>query len=850
MPVTTLLHRDHELAFLADGLRGIHDGRPAVLLIQGPRGSGKTALLRSALACAPEHTLILRARCHDAEREFGLAMVRQLFDPLLERAGDGPSPDEFAAEQLRSTVAEATVSDRAAHNLLASLFQVIRSRAAVKPVIIAIDDLTSADPPSMRWFSFVARRLDGLPVALVATLDTDTDAAEDLAELASLPYARLVQPRPLCQTCAAEWVAQELGAPLDSELAAACHTVSLGNPQVLRELANRLAAQCICPGSPRLDAVLEIGAATLSDTVLDWLGSRHPDAAELLTGLAVLSPDADMATAAILVGQGEFLAARARDVLRQIGLIAAEPPDQIRHELIRTAVLSRLPAAARLELHTRSARLLVQLGAPARQTAEHLMSLGVTGQPWASSVLRDAAREAAGSGEWEFAARYLYQALVEAPDLTVNLDLVGQLGAVELHRDIAACTRHMITVATTASGPAQRAQALIPFLSPVLVANSSTAVSAFVDTALAVAGTRATPRDLLLRFSTQALLSGHRAGMRRSLRMLRRGDTDPVARGFLAGLAAMVAAGDGRPELAIRLATRSIRDDDPGGADVRLLGAALALSWSGRPEATLTLVGQLIEATTEQNHPAERGMCLIVRSDIGYRLGRWPQALADAREAMRITAAVNAPGLRVAARACAARVLIRQGRVDLARRLIAVRAPPDLHPLVRAVVLQAAGMMAAADGDHAEALRLFLECGHRLAVCGIANPACVPWRAHAAEAYRALGEYAAARTIASGSPGAVPARAAHPSGRPINTGAAGGPGQDAGRDAGMDAKKPVRLTAGEMRVIELVLQGMSNLMVADRLVLSKRTVDTHLGRVYRKLGISGRAELAAAVERL
>jgi DNA-binding CsgD family transcriptional regulator len=66
----------------------------------------------------------------------------------------------------------------------------------------------------------------------------------------------------------------------------------------------------------------------------------------------------------------------------------------------------------------------------------------------------------------------------------------------------------------------------------------------------------------------------------------------------------------------------------------------------------------------------------------------------------------------------------------------------------------------------------------------------------------------------------------------------------------MDAKKPVRLTAGEMRVIELVLQGMSNLMVADRLVLSKRTVDTHLGRVYRKLGISGRAELAAAVERL
>ena len=837
MPVTKLLHRDRELAVLSGALRGIYDGQPAVLLIQGPRGSGKTALLRSALASAPEHVLMLRARCHATEHEFGLAMVRQLFDPLLERSGDGPSPEEFAAEQLRATVAEATVSDRAEHNLLASLFQVIRFRAAAKPVIIAIDDLTSADPLSARWFNFVARRLDGLPVAMIATLDTD--AAEDTAaELASLPYAKLVRPGPLCETCAAEWVAQELGAPLDSELAAACHIVSLGNPQVLRELANRLATRCICPGSPRLDAVLEIGAATLSDTVLDWLGSRHPDEADLLIGLAVLGPNADVATAAVLVGQGEFLAVRARDVLRRIGLLAAEPPDRIRHELIRTAVLTRLPAATRSDLHTRSARLLTQLGAPARQTAEHLMSLGVTGKPWASGILRDAAREAARSGEWEFAARYLYQALVEAPDLTIDLDLVGQLGAVELHRDIAACTRHMITVATAASGPAQRAQALTPFLSPVLVANSSAAAGAFVDAALAVAATRATPRDLLLRFSTQALLAGRRAGMRRSLRMLHRGDTDPAARGFLAGLAAMVAAGGGRPELAIRLATRSIRDDDPGGTDVGVLGSALALSWSGRAEAALALVGQLIEVTAEQHHSGERGMCLMVRSDIGFRLARWPEALADAREAMRVTAAVNAPGLRVAAQACAARALIRQGRVDVARRLITVLPPQDLHPLVRAIVLQAAGMVAAADGDHAEALRLFLECGHRLAVCGIANPACVPWRTHAAEAYRALGEYAAARTIASRSSGTTQARAAHPGGRPVTAGPAGVAG------------KPVRLTAGELRVIDLVLQGMSNLMVAERLVLSKRTVDTHLGRVYRKLGIVGRSELAAAVERL
>jgi DNA-binding CsgD family transcriptional regulator len=60
-------------------------------------------------------------------------------------------------------------------------------------------------------------------------------------------------------------------------------------------------------------------------------------------------------------------------------------------------------------------------------------------------------------------------------------------------------------------------------------------------------------------------------------------------------------------------------------------------------------------------------------------------------------------------------------------------------------------------------------------------------------------------------------------------------------------KAPARLSAGERRVVDLVLEGLSNLEVAERLCLSKRTVDTHLGRVYRKLGIRGRPELASAV---
>ncbi|MFE1173217.1 AAA family ATPase [Streptomyces sp. NPDC058773] len=55
------------------------------------------------------------------------------------------------------------------------------------------------------------------------------------------------------------------------------------------------------------------------------------------------------------------------------------------------------------------------------------------------------------------------------------------------------------------------------------------------------------------------------------------------------------------------------------------------------------------------------------------------------------------------------------------------------------------------------------------------------------------------------------------------------------------------LTAGEARVCTLAAQGHSNKQIAELLVVSLRTVETHLTGAYRKLGISGRPHLAAAM---
>jgi DNA-binding CsgD family transcriptional regulator len=58
----------------------------------------------------------------------------------------------------------------------------------------------------------------------------------------------------------------------------------------------------------------------------------------------------------------------------------------------------------------------------------------------------------------------------------------------------------------------------------------------------------------------------------------------------------------------------------------------------------------------------------------------------------------------------------------------------------------------------------------------------------------------------------------------------------------------IRLTTREVEVAELACTGLTSAQIGRQLYLSARTVDTHLGRVYRKLGVSNRTVLAQLVD--
>src|SRR4051794_32440533 len=82
-----VLERDAELAELGDAVSRARAGEGGLIVVEGPAGIGKSALI----AAAREHAeglgaRQLRARGGELEHDFAFGVVRQLFEPVLAEA--------------------------------------------------------------------------------------------------------------------------------------------------------------------------------------------------------------------------------------------------------------------------------------------------------------------------------------------------------------------------------------------------------------------------------------------------------------------------------------------------------------------------------------------------------------------------------------------------------------------------------------------------------------------------------------------------------------------------------------------------------------------------------------------
>src|SRR6266545_3247346 len=97
-PTEPLLERNEELARIESALAEARTGRGTFVVIEGPAGIGKTALLAAARTAAADGGMrVLRSRGTELERDCAFGVVRQLFEPPLADASEVERADLLQA---------------------------------------------------------------------------------------------------------------------------------------------------------------------------------------------------------------------------------------------------------------------------------------------------------------------------------------------------------------------------------------------------------------------------------------------------------------------------------------------------------------------------------------------------------------------------------------------------------------------------------------------------------------------------------------------------------------------------------------------------------------------------------
>jgi predicted ATPase len=413
-----LLEREAELAELDGLVAEAADGRGRLVLIEGPAGIGKSGLLAGLRERAGGELRVLAARASELEREFAFGVVRQLLEADVGERRDVALAG--AAAPAAGVFAGQTAADGeggAQFAALHGLYWLTLNLAAERPLLLAVDDLQWCDRPSLRFLAYLARRLDGAPVLVAATLRSNeppTDPAL-LGEIVNDPATLPLRPGPLSAGAVTDLVRERLGAGADPTFCAACHAATGGNPLLLRQLLRTLEAEGVRPDAAHVDAVRSVGPRAVASTVLLRLARLPGDAAAVTRAVGVLGESAKLPVVAALAGLDEPAVAAATGALVRAEILRPDAPLGFVHPLVRDAVYHELSPAERELEHERAARTLRDHGAPAEQVAAQLLMAPPRGERWVAELLEAEGRAALRRSAVESAVAYLGRALEEPP---------------------------------------------------------------------------------------------------------------------------------------------------------------------------------------------------------------------------------------------------------------------------------------------------------------------------------------------------------------------------------------------------------------------------------------------------
>ncbi len=333
-----LLERDASMAALDELLAAVAEtgGPGRLVFLGGQAGVGKTTLLG----------------------EFGARLTQ----PIAVRRGNADNITTPAAlgvwVEAVPELGEGFRGSATAHR--PDLLRHLRSALAPGPAVVVLEDVHWADRASLELLTFVGRRLRDLPALIIATYRSDEvtgrhPLAVVMGDLATAPGVSRMSLEPLSIDGVGQLV-RAAGSPVD---AGDLFRSTGGNPFYVTE-------------------VIAAGGSGLPASVRDAVSARtsrlSAPAAEILTAAAVLGQRVDVTTLVAVSGQTD--AAVDECVLSGV-LVGDGEGLAFRHEIARVAVEEALLPGLRRDLHARALTTLRGQGSTDdRRLAYHAAGAG------------------------------------------------------------------------------------------------------------------------------------------------------------------------------------------------------------------------------------------------------------------------------------------------------------------------------------------------------------------------------------------------------------------------------------------------------------------------------------------
>jgi DNA-binding NarL/FixJ family response regulator len=896
-----VIGRDEELAVVGAVLeRGA--SRAAACVIEGELGVGKTTVWTAALETASERGYrVLSSRPTEVEASFAFAAVGDLLRENLDAVLPAlPVPQRRALETALLVVDETVTPEP--HTVSVGVLGALLLLAAERPLVVGVDDVQWLDSPSRRVLEFVARRAWSHPVVLVLAERVEREGSPTF-EL-GVPSDR-IQLRPLSPGSLHRLIHDRLDVAFSRPLLLRLHETSGGNPFYAIELARALIAS---GGAPAPDEPLPVPGklrelvarrlATLSRPTRDAL---LPAAASARPTRSLLSREAldEALDADVLVLEGEHVRFRhplfasvlyagaprrkRRAVHGRLARLVADPEEAARHLALATnepdaSVAGRIEqAAARARARgapTAAAELMEQAAAltPPSGVADRARRVLAAAQshidagtgranalvesvlPLTQGDIRARAlrllalhrreREAFGAEHAllrEALAHIETDALLEAE---IRVDLVNPLfnTAAERMEDSDANAERAVEIAEQAGDPALLSSALVArahldFVRLRRVRMEDFERAVVLEQSLAHAGMLAR-----LTLARVRIWTGQLDAARAALTPLYEEARAAGLRSEFWALSFLVDAETRAGNLArareladefaaiSQPATRILTDV------VAVLSSGLISAWTGEVERARREADEAIRRADAGGWPSRvvesrwvRGLVELSIGDPAAAYEYFAPAIARVWEG-----GIGGPSRHVPLFRDGAEALAQLGRLDEVPRLVEWLETDSENPWARAAAAHSRGVAADASGNENQALAA-LE--HAVELFGG-----LPLPLDLARALLALGSAQRRARLKRDARVSLERAVLIFDERGARLWV-----EQARRELariGGRARADSDLTASERRVAELVAEGLTNKEVAHRLFVTDRTVEGHLSRIYVKLGIRSRAELA------